>query len=208
MRIEQNYVNMRMPQFEYEQYCKCQLAKEVQCMCKVINNIMGKSAEELLQMSKQSDVIPVSLTKILNTVGISCLPFDFKGDTNILGALVCVGNNAAIFYRKDDPRDGHRYRFTVAHELAHCCLQHINTQHGSVHYRKETDNENEDEIAANIFAGELLIPEKSLRNALEELLLPSLKLLAQMFAVSENVMRARLDYLEVKRKVIGYNFTL
>lgn len=197
-----------MSQFEYGQYCKRQLTKEVQCMCKVVKNIMGKSAADLLQMSKQSNVIPVSLTKILNTIGMSCLPFDFKEDTNVLGALVCVEDNAAIFYRKDDPRDGHRYRFTVAHEIAHCCLRHIDTQHGSVHYRKETDNENAEEIAANVFAGELLIPENSLRHTLDELLLPSLKLLAQMFAVSENVMRARLDHLGVKRKIIGYNFTL
>ncbi len=51
---------------------------------------------------------------------------------------------------------------------------------------------------ANIFAGELLIPYSSLMSIYNQLLKPSLSVLAQIFQVSTSVMKARLNYLELR----------
>ena len=62
-------------------------------------------------------------------------------------------------------------------------------ENGTVKDTKETE--------ADIFAGELLIPEQSLVKVYDEFYVPSLKSLAKIFMVSTNVMAARLDYLSM-----------
>ena len=52
-------------------------------------------------------------------------------------------------------------------------------------------------MEADIFAGELLIPESSLVRVYNQFYLPSLESLAKIFSVSTNVMAARLDYLSM-----------
>lgn len=90
-----------------------------------------------------------------------------------------------------------RQRFTIAHEIAHCCL-HMNDD-SVVHIEYRTDQTNYEsplEREANIFAGELLIPKDFLRDLC--LILKnkvSLSYLADVFKVSKHVMEARLNYL-------------
>ena len=124
---------------------------------------------------------------------------------HILGAVVKNNDNAAIFYNIEDKVSSHRCRFTIAHELAHCCLAHDS---GDVYIDYRTDGEtlNEEEQAANAFAGELLIPEQVLRTTINGLVLPSVKSLWDIFDVSENVMRARLEYLRIQDRILGYNY--
>lgn len=190
--------------------------KRVVCMCKPISNIRGKSAQELLALGGQSDAIPVDLKALLNKLNISCMAFDFtsldearekeglseSGDA-ILGALVTNGNNAVIFYRIQDQEEGHRYRFTIAHELAHACLDHYEIGEASIHlaYRSEKLANDRKEYDANVFAGQLLIPRSALERVLGELIQPTVEVLASIFAVSENVMVARLKHLELFDKV-------
>lgn len=165
-------------------------------MCAPIEKIRNMSAMELLAYCNQENSIPVDLKAILEKIGISALKKDFS-NTDILGALAIKKNNAAIFYNQNDAKDGHRYRFTIAHELAHCCLAHYDDSKDDVHYQYRTTGKELDatEIAANIFAGELLIPKKALEEVISKLLLPSVEVLADIFAVSDNVMLARLDHL-------------
>ena len=61
-------------------------------------------------------------------------------------------------------------------------------------FRKRNEYENL-EYSANIYAGQLLVPEHKLKEVLNKLIMPSLKSLSELFTVSSNVMRARLDYL-------------
>ena len=193
---------------------------QVYCMCKPISNIRKKTAQELLELCKQTNRVPVDLKSILKQLNISCLPYDFTEldnafrnsdsscvDNPILGALVTNGDKAVILYRDKDLEDGHRYRFTIAHELAHACLEHYSISHKSVHlaFRHEKSENIRQEHEANVFAGELLIPQESLDHVLKQMFLPSVDYLADIFAVSKTVMHARLKQLNISKNIIGYN---
>ena len=217
----QEYANMDMSHERFMRYCIRQKEKKVNYMCKPISAIRDKSAQELLEIGGQTGKIPVDIKSLLKKLGISCLPYDFtdleiakcraentKLLNPILGALVTNGDKAVIFYRKQDRVDSHRYRFTVAHEMGHCCLGHISEGNSIVHlsYRQEITTNDERETAANIFAGQLLIPKDALESVMEQLILPSVQTLAEVFAVSTNVMLERLKYLKVTANISGYNY--
>jgi len=171
------------------------------------NQLHKRTAQEILIMSDQENAVPVDIKEILKKLDISAMPIDFSRiekklpeeyeGLKILGAMASSDDKIAIWYRSEDKEDSHRMRFTIAHELAHCCL------HGSRHhleFRIDGDLD-EDEILANTFAGELLIPEESLNRTIEKLLVPTLSALADIFDVSINVMRERIKYLQLEDKV-------
>ena len=205
---------------EYIEHCTLQRKKKVTVMCAPIEKIRHMSAKELLEFCNQGDCAPVDLNAILTKVGISALPRDFstiepllqkKVNTDnkiqVLGAIVMNGNNAAIFYNQNDKKDSHRCRFTIAHELAHCCLSHqCLDKEVHIDFRIEGMPLTEDEKAANVFAGELLIPYNMLINVIDKLLLPSVHTLANIFDVSDNVMLKRLEHIKIPRNISGYNY--
>jgi len=172
-------------------------------MCAPLEKIRGKSAAAILEAIGLSETVPVPLDPILEYLGISAVPFDFSevedalAETvsrrgNILGMMISKGDSAGILYRKSDSVN--RQRFTIAHELGHCALApKVITRR--IEFRNDKKTNDLKEIDANTFAGELLIPEKSLRMLYDETVMPIVSLLAKAFAVSENVMRARLDVL-------------
>lgn len=215
--------NMDMSQRQYLHYCAQQKEMRVTTMCKPVSAIRNKSAQELLELGGQLNKVPVDLKALLKKLKISCMPFDFseleaakygtkdlENVDHILGALVTNGDNAAILYREQDQIDGHRSRFTIAHELGHCCLAHYQVSESTVHlsFRHERTTDNIQEVAANIFAGELLIPRTTLESVIDELILPSVQTLADIFAVSTNVMLERLRYLKITTNIIGYNYSV
>lgn len=172
-------------------------------MCKILKNIRGKKADEILKIYGQDDSIPVNLNQLLFNIGLSVLPYDFTDiekqigteQGSILGLVKSKEDKAAIYYREKDTLN--RQRFTIAHELAHCCLHMIESNKTYVEYRRNESNDNEHEREADIFAGELLIPIKKLREIYLSLAVPSSVTLASKFAVSTNVMEARLNYLKI-----------
>lgn len=169
-----------------------------------------KTADDILRACDQEDSVPVDIKAILEKLNISAIPLDFyemekklKGkyrDRKILGAMMSTDDKAAIFYNQNDKKDSHRARFTVAHELAHCCL-HGPDPH--IEFRMDGECESEEELAANTFAGELLIPEKSLQKIIAQLIVPSITALADIFDVSFNVMKNRIIHLKWNDKVTG-----
>lgn len=208
---------MGMSQYKYRRHFVSQRKMKVNTMCRPISAIRGLSAEDILELCRQENSVPVDIKTILKKLGISSMAYDFSeledeleecSDGNhILGALVTKGDKAAIFYSIDDKKDSHRYRFTIAHEIGHCCLKHFPVHGETTHpvFRKDGDTSNKQEIAANIFAGQLLIPRNSLIRIIDELLKPSVSVLAKIFDVSEKVMYARLKHLNIKTKIEGYN---
>ena len=172
-------------------------------MCRILKNIQGKTATELLKLYDISMEPPIDLSGLLEKIGISTKGIDFSqieakanyAQGRILGAAISKGDNLTIFYRKQDTEN--RQRFTIAHELAHCCLHSKNLEQNHIELRENAENKSYREKDADIFAGELLIPQKSLVQIYDNLLVPSLSLLAEVFKVSTNVMAARLDYLSM-----------
>ncbi|MCG8066711.1 MAG: ImmA/IrrE family metallo-endopeptidase [Candidatus Thiodiazotropha taylori] len=132
------------------------------------------------------------------------------------GFLVIKGNHSTIVINSE--HHPNRQRFTLAHELGHLVL-HANNDHQDVLFvdksiitKKETYNRDElsgkgeykQEIEANRFAAELLMPRKLLKDAVKEegddvdfsddLLIYKL---AQKFGVSEQALSIRLTDLKM-----------
>lgn len=172
-------------------------------MCEKLNELKNKTPEQILEMTDQVDTVPIDLDHILNSLGIIKIPSTFedlensvgKNKGEISGLVLIKGDDIGIFYKLTDSL--HRKRFTIAHELGHCCMHGDILQNGYVEYRSSIWSNNEKEISANTFAGELLIPQSQLQNIYKKLNVPSLKGLADIFEVSINVMRARLQYLGI-----------
>ena len=191
---------------EYENYCSAILKKRKSME---ISDLHNKTSEEILSISGQAASVPVDVKAILEKLNISAIPFDFSeieeklpeeyAGLNILGALISNDDNAAILYSSKDKQDSHRMRFTIAHEIAHCCL-HGTRQH--IEFRIDGDLD-DDEIAANTYAGELLIPEKALKDIIKQLLVPTITALADIFDVSINVMSERIKYLQLEDQIVG-----
>lgn len=134
----------------------------------------------------------------------------------LCGAVIATKENLVIYYKKlnYDLTDKkaifsalNRKRFTLAHELAHCVLHAQHLEKGYLEFRHDNPNiESEPidkssyeylEYQANIYAGQILIPEKKLEEVIDKLILPTVRSLATLFSVSSNVMRARLRYLNI-----------
>lgn len=176
-------------------------------MCTKLKELNGLTPEEILNKywSSERNVYPIDIAKILYNMQIRALPYDFSKfddgnlDNRILGAMVANKTDLALLYRQGETPN--RSRFTLAHELAHCCLAHLDDKKiPYVEYRHDGIVADLREIKANAFAGELLVPTKELRKILSIEYpdsLPQVTKLAEMFAVSINVMKERLKQLEI-----------
>lgn len=170
-------------------------------MCKTLEKIHGKTPDELLMEYGVYDTIPIDLESLVKSIGISVLPMNFTKlekrlkRNDILGLVLTSGNDAAIFYRETDGIN--RIRFTIAHELAHCCNIDPNNNEPHIEYRLDEKDKDADEKKMDIFAGELLIPFHKLKEEYMKMSLPNSVDLAKRFQVSVSVMEARLDYLKI-----------
>lgn len=175
-------------------------------MCTTLRRINGLTPEEILNTygDKSRNSYPIDISKILYEMEIRVHPFDFSAlnkreGKKILGALVADNENLALLYEATESIN--RNRFTLAHELAHCCLMHLDDEKiPYIEYRCEGEVADKKEIDANIFAGKILIPEKELCGVLISKFpdeIPNAKDLAQLFVVSVNVMKERLKWLNI-----------
>lgn len=178
------------------------MPRKVKFMC-TIKDLDGLTADEILLITNVK-FYPVNIHEVLNKLGIKCDVMDFspleaqipdvvKKRGSILGAVAIIDNKVNIFYSKDSTEN--RMRFTLAHELAHCCLNAPTLKEGHIEFRIDKDENNPKERAANIFAGQLLIPETPLRQMYDSLIIPAADVMAREFKVSTHVMEARLEYL-------------
>lgn len=180
-------------------------------MCMKIKELNGLSAYDLLEKTGQEDLIPVDIAQMCKDLQIITRPFDFSEIEkspefqseiskrgNILGMVLAKENQLAILYRESDTIN--RKRFTIAHELAHCCLHMKPDEDLHIEFRFDEVSQSPKEIDANVFAGELLIPEKIInlfvknKKISERIML----LLCSKLIVSENVMVERLKHLGVE----------
>jgi len=89
------------------------------------------------------------VSHIKKTSDLSVYPWAFGDNTD--GIQVTHGESATIGYNQDQHR--HRQRFTVAHEIGHFMMGHTNRNSAF-----DLDSKKPEEIEANQFAAELLIP--------------------------------------------------
>lgn len=199
-------------------------------MCTILRELHKKSPEYILENYGSKEQFPVDIVDIAKRIGIKLGSVDFtelekkdsfkemvKEKGHILGSVRAKGDDLFINYHNalhDDPKFKHlsevdkkdilarRQRFTIAHEVAHCCL-HIDPDNYEPHIEYRTEQidyePNSPERDANIFAGKLLIP----LSILSDLAMIynnkiSISLFADFFKVSKHVMEARIIYLKNK----------
>lgn len=185
-------------------------------MCQLLQNLKGKTATQLLKDYGMDSCMPINLDELVEKIGIKVYEvnfaskitsFDDEGTTNkekekilsdILGMLVTVGDSIVVFLKEGLKQHGRR--FTIAHEIAHCCLNDGDINDVHVEFRHalfSSDSKNKKEIAANIFAGELLMPENLVRKYCADFVVPEIKAVANAFKVSVPVASERLNYLGI-----------
>lgn len=194
-------------------------------MNRIIKRVQNKSATDILQSYSEELSYPIDIVGIASKFGFSVSGINFteleKNDVfkdlvdsrgHILGAVYIDSEDAQILYNTELIDDGRfsglsdekkkenlrkRQRFTVAHEIAHCCLHMSSEETVHIEFRNDqANNTNAKEKAANIFAGELLMPTK-IMVALGDVFnyrFPVNKL-SELFFVSRNVVRARIQHL-------------
>lgn len=119
-------------------------------------------ARKLLADAGISDP-PIIIRDVVNHIrkenDLSVYPWAFGNDID--GIHITQGDISAIGY--NSTQHWHRQRFTVAHEIGHLLLGHT-----SGNYILDLDSKRPEEIEANQFAAELLMPLKMLKNDLRD----------------------------------------
>ncbi len=175
-------------------------------MCKKLGEIHKKRPEEFL-----ADIgsLPVDIGQILNKweIEIAAVSFDELqkdlpiGKNKITGLAYAQNDDLLILYSKES--DMKESRFTLAHELGHCCL-HMDVN-SSCHIELQTANDvhnisqnkfetfySKKEEEADKFARDLLIPTNILKLLLSKNKKLSVELLSDFFAVPITQMQKKL----------------
>lgn len=166
------------------------------------------SASELLDRF-WNGVLPIDPKAIAEAVGVKVVPLTEndvqKGLSGALHFHTPEGaQNAELYCRYNDLTESpERQRFTIAHELGHYASGHISA--GQVLFRDTTETftgrvYDPQEVEANRFAAELLMPEKYIQNAIQRDGIKTVQDLAKEFGVSASAMRWRLVNLGLLSK--------
>ena len=155
--------------------------------------------QKVNQLLRQSRIVkpPVPVEQIAKSLGLEIRYAPLEGDLS--GALVREDGQAYIGV--NSTHHSNRRRFTIAHELGHYVLHkgmklHVDTDF-RVNWRDDESSKaiNPDEIEANRFAAELLMPTDFLMkdiDALKNVNQSSLDALANRYRVSSQAMKIRL----------------
>jgi Zn-dependent peptidase ImmA (M78 family) len=156
--------------------------------------------------------------KLLEELGITEPPIPVERIARHMGAEVrykkAERDISGFIARQDDGsfiiginsfHHAHRQRFTLAHEIGHLCL-HTSKKLYVDHVPKFRDVKSSqavdpEEIEANIFAAELLMPEEMLRSDIQSMrddlnANEAIDRLAKRYQVSPEAMRSRLERLK------------
>lgn len=109
----------------------------------------------------------VDLMQIVSNLGITVIEEDLGISGRVCGCLVRDGLNAIILVNQYINNQGRRH-FTIAHELGHYCISsHIRNMYECDKFKLEDYASKDEENEANIFASELLLPSKEVKELLE-----------------------------------------
>ncbi len=166
-------------------------------------------ATRLLAETNQGQDLPVDIGRVAQHLGAQVV--EERLDRDLSGLLYRDGEHVIIGVNSSHAE--RRRRFTVAHEIGHLVLHEgrpLVLDHVRVNFRNAASSTatNHEEIQANAFAAELLMPAPqviaSARAALEEGRASDaafVRDLADGFGVSEQAMEYRLINLGLKRQV-------
>ena len=133
-------------------------------------------------INKPPVLIKIVIDYLKKTMDLSIRPWSFGEDTD--GIQLTEGNKNTIGYNQS--QHPHRQRFTIAHEIGHLLLGHTS---GDSDF--DLDSTKPEEIEANQFAAELLMPLSMLKSDLKKGL-KDISVLAKIYNVSEKALWWRL----------------
>ncbi|KIU03875.1 hypothetical protein SZ60_03180 [Frigoribacterium sp. MEB024] len=150
-------------------------------------------AEALLEANWPENSYPVDPILIANRVGVETFSAQLGND--VFGMLVKPAGSGRpqIFLDADQPAN--RFRFTAAHELGHYVDRSSRLDGDMAYIDKRSDNDrgNAEEIWANEFAGNLLMPRAIIQQLESEGL--SQFQIADQLGVSFDALKYRLRML-------------
>ena len=159
------------------------------------------AARKVLEEAGIKDA-PVSVQEIARHLGADVR---FKSVERDISGFISRQKDGAVVIGINSFHHSHRQRFTLAHELGHLCL-HTSKALYVDHVPRFRDVKSSqaiepEEIEANLFAAELLMPEKLLlrdiRAMADELVTrEAIDKLAKRYKVSPEAMRVRLERLK------------
>jgi Zn-dependent peptidase ImmA (M78 family) len=157
----------------------------------------------MLMSKHQVESPPVRVKEIAEGEGLIVVESPFPSD--ISGALIQSDGRAVIAVNGE--QHPNRVRFTIAHELAHYLLAHKGEDHLDWKFTvlrrdgKSSEATDDDEMDANFFAANLLMPRDFVRsdvkvrasfNGEASLNTEDIRVLARKYEVSETAMNYRL----------------
>lgn len=121
----------------------------------------AKAKELLAEIRHHGDA--VDLERVLKHLGLKLREENFPKKDNVSGAIVKGANGAVVVVNA--AHHPFRRRFTIAHECGHHVLHGLEMHIDSAKFRDERSatGEDRDEVEANAFAAELLMPEEAVR---------------------------------------------
>ena len=147
---------------------------------------------------------PIPVDSIAKYLGIDLR--ESPADDDISGALIRPETgNGPVVIALNEKHHPNRKRFTISHELGHLVLHPGNTVHVDqnvlINWRDQESSSgiNWQEVEANKFAAELLIPSRFITSDVESIDLDDnvIARLARRYRVSETAMRNRLVNLGI-----------
>jgi len=167
-------------------------------------SLAKRKAEELLRAAN-IDSAPVPVEQLAQIAGASVQYEPFNGPVS---GLMHRNADGSVVIGVNSSHPETRQRFTIAHELGHVVLHRDEQFHidetASIRFRDEESSRatSSDEIEANQFAAELLMPAHFVSEEIEKLpggTAPedAIPVLAERFQVSEQALTLRLNRLHL-----------
>lgn len=166
-----------------------------------------KAEQKAMEILKKLDIseIPTPLEEIADYFGIYIQEEELG--SGISGILIREGDNSIIGVNKTDFNS--RKRFTIAHEIGHFVMHQGNELHIDRKYKVNFRDKNSslanniEEMEANAFAAAILMPEKKIKQFVNQKLTQGidiedseeLQTIAETFGVSKQALLIRLSKL-------------
>lgn len=151
-------------------------------------------AQSVLQLY-WDNIVPIEPTAMIERMTGVQLKYDFSLIDDISGKIERTSENNYVITVNGNHHEN-RQRFTIAHELGHYFLGHGNKQDTFETMYRNGDL-NHEEMEANTFAAELLMPSGIIRYYVFEENIADINILARKFWVSNQAMLIRLQHLGI-----------
>ncbi len=165
-----------------------------------------KSVSEILRILKRENAVGLDLVEVGRELKVSIMSNDFSTSPRINGEkIICAlvtneKGNSCIFYSTDllKEKEFHTGRIMITSAL----VKWIITGDDNFSITQSTIFSNREKRLIH----ELLMPERQVKEILGELLIPTTLSLAEIFDVSQEFVRQRLDEMHLDTRIGGYNY--